>query len=466
MTRLIVISNRVSIPEPGKSEAGGLAVAITGALNEYGGLWFGWDGQVSESPASEPNTVERGNITYATLSLSQEDYDDYYLGFSNEVLWPVFHFNLGAMDFRLSYAKAYRRVNERFAGALSTLLEGGELIWVHDYHLLPLAKELRQKGIKDPMGFYLHIPFPSYDLLRALPGYRELLDDLLHYDLIGFQTSNDLHAFRQAAIETFGAEVTGDTIECNGRKVRTGVYPVGIDVDELADEAERSCANEQALQLQKDLGERDLIIGADRLDYSKGLIQRFNAFEALLTDFEHRRQKTMFMQIASPSRSAIPEYDELRRQLEEMAGHINGTYADLDWVPVHYLNQTYPRDALIGLFRSARVGLVTPLRDGMNLVCKEFVAAQDPDDPGVLVLSELAGAAKELSGALLVNPYDVHAIASAIDQALNMSQQERRERYQQMIGILRRNSLLEWRRRFMEHLSQQKIDGQPKIDGQ
>lgn len=458
MTRLVVISNRVSIPEPGKSQAGGLAVAITGALDEYGGLWFGWDGEVSETAITEPTTVKRDNITYATLPLSREDYEDYYLGFSNEVLWPVFHFNLGAMDFRLEYAKAYQRVNDRFAHALSNLLEGGELIWVHDYHLLPLGKALRKEGVKDPMGFYLHIPFPSYDLLRAMPGYRELLDDLLHYDLLGFQTNNDLHAFRQAAIETFGAVVSGDTIECNGQKIRTGVYPVGIDVDELTAEAEHSRDNEQARQLKADLGERDLIIGADRLDYSKGLVQRFNAIEALLTDFEHRRQKTIFMQIASPSRSAIPEYDELRRQLEEMAGHINGTYADLDWMPVHYLNQTFPRDALIGLFRSARVGLVTPLRDGMNLVCKEFVAAQDPEDPGVLVLSELAGAANELSRALLVNPYDVHAIASAIEQALNMPLEERQERYQQMIGVLRRNSLLEWRRRFIEHLSQQNAD--------
>lgn len=458
MTRLVVISNRVSIPEPDKSQAGGLAVAITGALDEYGGLWFGWDGEVSETAITEPTTVKRDNITYATLPLSREDYEDYYLGFSNEVLWPVFHFNLGAMDFRLEYAKAYQRVNDRFAHALSNLLEGGELIWVHDYHLLPLGKALRREGVEDPMGFYLHIPFPSYDLLRAMPGYRDLLDDLLHYDLLGFQTNNDLHAFRQAAIETFGAVVSGDTIECNGQKIRTGVYPVGIDVDELTAEAEHSRDNEQARQLKADLGERDLIIGADRLDYSKGLVQRFNAIEALLTDFEHRRQKTIFMQIASPSRSAIPEYDELRRQLEEMAGHINGTYADLDWMPVHYLNQTFPRDALIGLFRSARVGLVTPLRDGMNLVCKEFVAAQDPEDPGVLVLSELAGAANELSRALLVNPYDVHAIASAIEQALNMPLEERQERYQQMIGVLRRNSLLEWRRRFIEHLSQQNAD--------
>ncbi|WP_110649239.1 alpha,alpha-trehalose-phosphate synthase (UDP-forming) [Salinicola peritrichatus] len=453
MPRLVVISNRVSIPEPGKPQAGGLAVAITGALDEYGGLWFGWDGETSQTATSQPTTVQRDNITYATLPLSKEDYEDYYLGFSNEVLWPVFHFNLGAMDFQLKYAEAYQRVNERFAGTLNTLLEGGELIWVHDYHLLPLGKALRKKGVKDPMGFYLHTPFPGYDLLRALPGYRGLLDDLLHYDLLGFQTNNDLHAFRQSVIEAFGAEVSGDANECKGRQVRTGVYPVGIDVEALTAEAERSCDNEQARQLREDLGERDLVIGADRLDYSKGLVQRFNAFEALLANFEHRRQKTIFMQIASPSRSAIPEYDELRRQLEEMAGHINGTYADLDWVPVHYLNQTFPREALIGLFRSARVGLVTPLRDGMNLVCKEFVAAQDPDDPGVLVLSELAGAAKELNGALLVNPYDVRAITSAIEQALNMPLDERRKRFQQMIDVLRRNSLLEWRRRFIDDLA-------------
>ncbi|WP_432415805.1 alpha,alpha-trehalose-phosphate synthase (UDP-forming) [Chromohalobacter israelensis] len=455
MTRLVVISNRVSVPEPGKPQAGGLAVAITGALEECGGMWFGWDGKISQTPSNHPATVQHGNITYATLPLSREDYEDYYLGFSNEVVWPVFHFNLGAMDFRLSYARAYQRVNERFASVLSTLLEGGELIWVHDYHLIPLGKALRQQGVQDPVGFFLHIPFPCYDLLRALPGYRGLLDDLLHYDLLGFQTENDLHAFRQAVVETFGAVIVDDTIECNGQQVRTGVYPVGVDVEELLAEAERSNLNEQARQLKVDLGDRDLILGADRLDYSKGLVQRFNAFEALLRDFTHRRQRTVFIQIASPSRCAIPEYDELRRQLEEMAGHINGTYAELDWMPVHYFNQTYPREVLIGLFRSARVGLVTPLRDGMNLVCKEFVAAQSPDDPGVLVLSELAGAANELSGALLVNPYDESTIVSAIEQALNMPLDERRERYQQMISVLRRNSLLEWRRRFLKHLRQQ-----------
>ncbi|MBZ5876295.1 alpha,alpha-trehalose-phosphate synthase (UDP-forming) [Chromohalobacter israelensis] len=456
MTRLVVVSNRVSIPEEGKPQAGGLAVAITGALSEHGGLWFGWDGRVKQVPSNRPNVVTRDNIDYATLSLSKQDYDNYYLGFANEVLWPVFHFNLGAMDFQLDHVKAYSRVNARFAEALVTLVQGDELIWVHDYHLLPLGKELRERGIRQPLGFFLHIPFPSFDLLRALPCYRELLEDLLHYDLVGFQTENDRHAFHEALVETFDATLKGDNvIDCLGHRLRTGVYPVGIDVDEAIAEAEHAITQAPACQFQADLGKRDLIIGADRLDYSKGLVQRFNAIETLLTHFKHRRQRTIFMQIASPSRSAIPEYDELRRQLEGMAGHINGTYADIDWLPVHYLNQTYAHADLMGLFRAARVGLVTPLRDGMNLVCKEFVAAQDPDDPGVLVLSDLAGAARELSGALLVNPYDVHDITSAIERALNMPRDERRQRYREMIDVLRRNSLLTWRQRFIDDLAQQ-----------
>ncbi|MEG3116671.1 trehalose-6-phosphate synthase [Salinicola sp. 4072] len=453
MTRLVVVSNRVSIPEAGKPQAGGLAVAITGALSEHGGLWFGWDGRIKQVPSNHPGVVTRDNVDYATLSLSKDDYDDYYLGFANEVLWPVFHFNLGAMDFRLDYLKAYTRVNARFADALTPLLQGGELIWVHDYHLLPLGKELRQRGVRAPLGFFLHIPFPSYDLLRALPCHRELLEDLLYYDLVGFQTENDLHAFHAALVETFGARIDGDIVECQGRRMRTGVYPVGIEVDEAIAEAESAIAEDPARQFQADLGKRDLIIGADRLDYSKGLVQRFNAIETLLTHFKHRRQRTIFMQIASPSRSEIPEYDELRRQLEGLAGHINGTYADIDWLPVHYLNQTYAHGDLMGLFRAARVGLVTPLRDGMNLVCKEFVAAQDPADPGVLVLSELAGAARELSGALLVNPYDVHDITSAIERALNMPLDERRHRHRQMLEVLRRNSLLAWRQRFIDDLA-------------
>lgn len=454
MTRLVVVSNRVSIPEAGKPQAGGLAVAITGALSEYGGLWFGWDGRVKQVPSNRPSVITRDGIDYATLSLSKEDYDDYYLGFANEVLWPVFHFNLGAMDFRLGYVKAYSRVNARFAEGLAPLLQGDELIWVHDYHLLPLGKELRERDVRQPLGFFLHIPFPSFDLLRALPCYRELLEDLLYYDLVGFQTQNDRHAFHEALVETFDATLDDDgVVECLGHRLRTGVYPVGIEVDEAIAEAEQAITQDPARQFQADLGKRDLIIGADRLDYSKGLVQRFNAIETLLTHFKHRRQRTIFMQIASPSRSAIPEYDELRRRLEGMAGHINGTYADIDWLPVHYLNQTYSHADLMGLFRAARVGLVTPLRDGMNLVCKEFVAAQDPDDPGVLVLSELAGAARELSGALLVNPYDVHDIASAIERALNMPRDERRQRYQQMIDILRRNSLLAWRERFIDDLA-------------
>ena len=252
---------------------------------------------------------------------------------------------------------------------------------MHDYHLIPLARELRERGLRCPIGFFLHIPFPCFDLLRAMPGYADLLEDLLHYDLIGTQTGNDLAALRTASGRALGATREDGALAWKQRRVRTGVFPVGVDVDELVGLAERSSASPRVRRLVQGLGDRDLIVGVDRLDYTKGLPQRFRAYEELLAQFPHRRHHTVYMQVASPSRTTIQEYDDLRRQLDEATGHINGTFADLDWVPMHYLNKTFARASLLGLHRAARVGLVTPLRDGMNLVAKEFAAAQDPDNP-------------------------------------------------------------------------------------
>jgi trehalose 6-phosphate synthase len=376
------------------------------------------------------------------------------------VLWPVFHFNLGAMDYRRSFAEAYYRVNQLFADALRPLLTGHELIWVHDYHLIPLGRELRDRGVEQRLGFFLHTPFPSYGLMRAIPDYRRLLSDLCAYDLIGFQTAIDMRAFTESVIEAVGVRQAADGQLCFGKhRLRTGVYPVGIDVDAIAATAHQALEAPRVKHLIADLDRRDLIIGVDRLDYSKGLPQRFRAYEALLADYPHRHSQTVFMQIASPSRTDIPEYGELRRSLEEMAGHINGEHAELDWVPIHYINRTFDRDALAGLYRAARVGLVTPLRDGMNLVAKEFVAAQNPDDPGVLVLSELAGAARELVDAVQVAPYDVDAIAAGLDQALAMPLAERKGRYARMMEIMRGNDAHVWRRRFLKDLAALKACG-------
>ena len=454
MRSLVVVSNRLPELRSSRPQAGGLAVALLGALNEHTALWFGWNGRISKKTITRARIHQAQEIELASIPLTREDFDGYYLGYANEVLWPVFHFNLGTMDYRRSSAEAYYRVNRRFANALRPLLTGHELIWVHDYHLIPLGRELRDSGIQQRLGFFLHTPFPSYGLVRAIPDYRRLLRDLCTYDLIGFQTAIDMRAFTESVIEAIGVQRVADgQLRCGKHLLRTGVYPVGIDVDAIMATARRALELPRVKRLIAGLGKRDLIIGVDRLDYSKGLPQRFRAYEALLAHYPHRRSQTVLMQIASPSRTAIPEYDELRRTLEEMAGHINGEHAELDWVPVHYINRTFDRTALAGLYRAARVGLVTPLRDGMNLVAKEFVAAQNPDDPGVLVLSELAGAARELDDAVQVAPYDVDAIAAGIDQALAMPLAERKRRYARMMEILRGNDLHAWRRRFLKDLA-------------
>ena len=454
MSRLVVVSNRVPNPRASQPQAGGLAVALTDALKRNGGLWFGWNGQLSQTPVSRPKLEQADGIDYATLPLCKADYDDFYLGYANAVIWPVFHFNLGAMDYQRRYSEGYARANALFADALAPLVSADDTIWVHDYHLMPLARELRERGVRQRIGFFLHIPFPDYDVLRAMPGHRRLLEDLCRFDLLGFQTDNDRHAFEESASRAIGALVREPgRLRHRNRELRTGVYPVGVDVAELASLARRTLTAPRVRRLLDGLGERDLIIGVDRLDYSKGLEQRFRAFEALLQDYPHRRGHAVLMQIASPSRSDINEYAELRQRLEGLSGHINGCYADLDWAPIHYLNRTFARGSVMGLYRAARVGLVTPLRDGMNLVAKEFVTSQDPDNPGVLVLSELAGAAAELEDAVLVNPYDVDAIAAGINTALAMPLPERQRRHRRMMAVLHEHSIGAWEKRFLDDLA-------------
>ena len=454
MTRLVVVSNRVTVPKSRqKPQAGGLAVALSNALAEHGGLWFGWDGKVA-APTAAPSLANVDGIDYATTSLSRSEYENYYLGYSNGVLWPLCHFMLGGMNYRTEFRRVYHEVNARFARQIADLLAGDELIWVNDYHLIPLARELRALGVDQPIGFFLHIPFPSFDLMRALPGWRQLLGQLAEYDLIGVQTGNDRRALEESLVFGLGGRVVDEGVRVGDLPVRTMAAPVGVEVDELARVAGESTGSRRVQRLVDSLGARDLIIGAERLDYSKGLPQRFDAYESLLSHHHARHGKTVFMQIASPSRERIRAYEQLREEIEARAGHINGTYADFDWVPTRYIHKTFARASLLGFFRTARVGLVTPLRDGMNLVAKEFVAAQDPADPGVLVLSELAGAAAELDSALLVNPYDVDGMGAALEEALSMPQAQRRERFAHMIGVLRENDLASWRHRYLDALQQ------------
>ena len=455
--RLVIVSNRVAMPKKG-GVPGGLAVGILGALREHGGMWFGWSGELTDGSAGDPEIIKRGNIDYATISLNEQDFEQYYNGYSNKVLWPVCHYLLDFIRYYAEDFEGYRRVNGTFAAKLMPLLEPDDLIWVHDYHLIPLAAELRSAGIENPIGFFLHVPFPSYEALRAIPGHEYLLRCMCAYDVIGFHTTGDLAAFQTCVREPIvGADfLDRNRIKVPGGELIADVFPIGIDVDEVQQLAAEAQRLRQVQNMVKSLGGRELLIGVDRLDYSKGLMQRFLAYERLLEKYPNAQKVVTLMQIAPPTRTGVRAYDDIREELEQASGRINGRFAESNWVPIRYLNKGVARKPLMGFFRNAAVALVTPVRDGMNLVAKEFVAAQDPDDPGMLVLSSLTGAAQELTDAVLVNPYDRDEVADGIATAISMSVEERRERHASMMAILRKNDITAWRTRFVDALLNKK----------
>jgi trehalose 6-phosphate synthase len=451
MSRLVVVSNRVAPIKEGKVAAGGLAVGVYDALRESGGMWFGWNGETVSNPMLVCET--HGNITYATLGLTKRDYDCYYRGFSNATLWPTFHYRVDLSRFRRKEYEGYRRVNRMLAEQLKPLLQPDDVIWVHDYHLIPFADELRQLGVRNRVGFFLHIPFPAPETLTSIPPHNELFKTMCAYDLVGFQTEVDRQAFEDYITREVRGVIGKDgMMTAYGHNFRAEVYPIGIMPDEIQEQA-ANYKGRRHITAKGPSGEpRRTIISVDRLDYSKGLVERFEAYEQLLDNFPEHHREVEFVQIAPTSRSDVKTYQRIRQQLETQAGHINGRYADLDWMPVHYLNKSHDRKVLMGLFRGAAVGLVTPLRDGMNLVAKEYVASQNPDNPGVLVLSRFAGAARELSSALIVNPYDRVGMAEALDRALRMPLAERKERWENMMRVLRKQDLAAWRDNFVRDL--------------
>lgn len=454
MSRLVVVSNRVALP--GQPQTGGLATGLRAALTERGGVWFGWSGKVTREPSGKLHEQREGDITFVTMDLDRADHDAYYTGFANGSLWPLLHFRLDLVDYDRSKREGYARVNALFADKLAPLLKDSDTVWIHDYHLIPLASLLRERGVGCRIGFFLHTPMPSADLIVALPDHQRIFSTLYAYDLIGFHTRRDVERY-QAYVRLFaGGKVLGpDLIEApDGRRVRTGDFPISIDTGLIAQQA-RAAANKAPVRaLRESLRGRELAIGVDRLDYSKGLPERFNGFERYLQRHKAQRGSLTFLQIAPVSRGEVAEYRLLRGQLEQIAGHVNGTYAEADWTPIRYVNQNYTHATLTGFYRMARVGLVTPLRDGMNLVAKEYVAAQDPEDPGVLVLSILAGAADELGQALIVNPHDLDGVADAIATAATMPKTERIERWRAMFAHLQKHDISEWRQRYLEALEQ------------
>jgi trehalose 6-phosphate synthase len=453
--RLVVVSNRVAVPDPeGPRQAGGLAVAVDAALKHREGLWFGWSGEISDDGnAYKPKIVERRRRTFVTIDLSSTDYHEYYNGFANRVLWPILHYRVDLAEFTVVELGGYLRVNARFAEALSGFIREDDWIWVHDYHLLPLARELRARGHDNPIGFFLHIPCPPPDILSALPQHAETIGALGHYDLVGTQTEHDAenlrHYFEQQGA-TFNRGRTA--FDLDGRRVQLRPFPVAIATKVYARTARSAIRSDFAAEVRESLNSRKLILGVDRLDYSKGIPHRIQGFGQFLDAYPQWRHHVTYLQVTPKSRSEVPEYGDINQSVNTLVGQINGRYGEPAWTPIRYVNRAYSRASLAALYRMAAVGLVTPLRDGMNLVAKEYVAAQDPDNPGVLVLSQFAGAAEELDGAIVINPLESEGMAAAIDAALQMPLAERRARHQRMFRHLAANDIDRWAERFLATL--------------
>ena len=455
--RLVVISNRVAVPKArGVAGAqGGLAGALHAALKDREGLWFGWSGEESESGRTgNIDTQTNDGVTTATIDLSQRDIDEYYNGYANSTLWPLFHYRLDLAKYERETGKGYERVNERFAELAAPLIEDDDVVWVHDYHLIPLGERLRSRGLKNRIGFFLHIPWPATRLFVSLPYHERLVRTMLHYDLVGFQTKEWLDSFLHYCRTELGAEVDEDSgsVTLDGRTTLARAYPIGIDWDHFSKLGETGEARNAQQRMMASTRRRTSMIGVDRLDYSKGIPERIDGIGRFFDREPERIRDLVFVQIAPPSREDVESYQEIREELEQKCGQINGARSEVDMVPIRYVNRGYSHEELFGFFRASKIGLVTPLRDGMNLVAKEYVAAQDPEDPGVLILSSFAGAALQLQDAVLVNPHSPDDIAHAIRKALDMPLDERKARYEKMVASVRDDNVQAWTANFLRDL--------------
>ena len=453
MSRLVVVSNRLG--DPSKPPSGGLAVALNGALNAQGGIWLGWDGEISDGPTDGNGLTVRtaGKVTLAGMALSRKQYDAYYIGYSNCVLWPAFHHRTDLIDTDPAFLDAYRETNRNFAMELIKLINADDLVWVHDYHLIPLAAELRAMGADNKIGFFLHIPVPPSQIMSAIPDHEWLMRSMFSYDLLGFQTEADLTNFRLYAERQLGiAQEDTEHVSAFGRKVKARAFPIGIDVDQFRDLLKRPEAIELRERLTVRSAGRRWITGVERLDYSKGLPDRMKIFRRLLEKYPENIERATLVQIAAPTRETVDAYAEIRHELEGLSGSINGEFGTIDWTPIRYIHRPVARANLASLFSISKVGLVTPLRDGMNLVAKEFIAVQPDDDPGVLVLSEFAGAAEQLTEAVIVNPYDTENAADQVQRALVMHIDERRERQAALRAKVEEGNVVAWCNSFLRQL--------------
>ena len=442
---LIVVSNRVSSLSGNSVAAGGLAAALSQGIKARKATWVGWSGKTVDDVPRAPQIAEFEDSRQVTVDYERGDFDGFYNGMANGTLWPIMHNRVDLMVYDRAFLKSYERVNRQLAAVVAKLAGPGDTIWVHDYQLMMMGPMLRQAGVTCPIGFFLHTPFPASFSLECMPEHDHLFGHLLGYDLIGFQTGGDMRSFLRYALRSLDAREIGPNLlrSMNGL-TRLGIYPVGIGINEYAAMAAAAEGEPQVVRLKQTMGSDPIVIGVDRLDYSKGLPQRFRAFERLLANHPERREHLCLLQIAPPSRSDVIAYQALGEELAALTGRINGQFGNPVWQPIRYTNETYSPAVLAGFYRTSRACCVTPLRDGMNLVAKEYVASQHEDDPGVLVLSQFAGAAQELDTALIVNPYDVEQVANALERALSMDKDERLERWRTMMKVLRVNDVTAW----------------------
>jgi trehalose 6-phosphate synthase/phosphatase len=451
---LVVVSNRLpftTVQSEGrvrfKRSPGGLVAALDPALSRRGGVWVGWPGVETEEAVStvEMQSPRSSKVRYRSVPLSRREVALYYGGFSNRTLWPLFHYFLGRTEINAATWAVYERVNERFAQAAATEGDGDALVWVHDYQLLRMPRYLRRLVPQRRIAFFLHIPFPAHDVFRILPWARSIMRGMLSCDLVGFQSGEHAEHFVTCAERLLGCDVdrAAGMVQFEGRPVSARTHPIGIDVahiEKLAQRVETAPAGQGEPVVE--------ILGLDRLDYTKGIPERLHAVELFFERYPAYRGRTVFVQLAVPSRTGVAEYQALKREVDEMVGRINGRFSDRGWSPIRYLVRSVGQDELVAMYRNAKVALVTPLRDGMNLVAKEYVASQ-LDNDGVLILSELAGAAEELKEAILVNPYDVDEVVEALRRALSIPEDERRARMLALRHRVRAGGVQRWVQQFV-----------------
>ena len=459
MPKTIIVSNRLPLRVTVKERKmdfnpseGGLATGLGSIYKEGNNLWLGWPGIAVKKDDNKKEVTERlKKDNMRPVFLTEQEIEDYYEGFSNETLWPNFHYFNQYCVYNDQFWDAYQKVNLKFAKEIIAVADPGDKIWIHDYQLLLLPQMVRERLPESSIGFFLHIPFPSYESFRILPWRREILNGMLGADFLGFHTYDDMRHFLSSVNRLAGYGNAQGQVSVGGRKVLADALPMGIDYDKYAETAAAPETLERQVRYRTSLGDQKFILSIDRLDYSKGIPQRLKAFELFLEEHPEFLEKVSILMIVVPSRDQVGKYKELKEEIDLLVGRINGNYARLNWTPIHYFYRSFPLNALSAFYRMAHVALVTPMRDGMNLVCKEYIASR-LDKKGVLILSEMAGSAKELSDAILINPNDLGQLVKAIHQALTMPEDQQVKHMEVMQKSLKRYNIHHWVNLFMERL--------------